>query len=59
MSIAYSAATEHYRIEQLEGEECALCGEPFEPGQDLRPAWLAPDFDLHAHEKCPEGGGTR
>ena len=59
MSIAYSAATEHYRIEQLEGEECALCGVPFERGQELREVWLAPEFDLYAHDVCPEGGATR
>lgn len=59
MSIAYSVATEHFRIEQLEGEECALCGVPFKPGQELRPVWLDSDFDLYAHEQCPEQTGAK
>lgn len=56
MSIAYSVETAHYRVEQLEGEECALCGQPFAFGQELRPVWLDDDYDLFAHAVCPEGG---
>lgn len=59
MSIAYSVETAHYRIEQLEGEECALCGATFEFGQDLRAVWLDNEYDLYAHEVCPKVGATR
>jgi len=49
---AYSVATGDYTIEQLEAEACALCGEAFQPGQDLTPVFEGGDFDLYAHVDC-------
>lgn len=54
----YTVSTGSYALAQVEAEACALCGEPFAFGQNLRPVWLAPDFDLYAHEQCPEGVTT-
>lgn len=58
-AIAYSVTTGGYTIEQLEGEACALCGDRFEPGQDLEQVWRGDGYDLYAHVQCAKGGASR
>ena len=56
-AIAYSCATAHYTVEQIEGEACARCGQPFEPGEASRPTGeLVDGHRLFAHVTCPKRG---
>jgi hypothetical protein len=56
----YSVATGAYTVEQVEGEACTRCGQPFAVGEASRPTGEVFDGgQLFAHVLCPPGGATR
>lgn len=65
MSFAsYSVATNDYTVDQLEGEDCAACGQTFVVGEASQPVrqpgvTLAGEWNLFAHVKCPKRGASK
>jgi hypothetical protein len=52
----YSCQTGRYTIEQLDGEDCAVCGRTFAPGETSRLIKRVAEWQLFAHVECPTGG---
>lgn len=49
----YSCQTGEYTIEQLDGEDCAKCGQRFRVGEKSRPVERIAEWQLFAHVLCP------
>jgi hypothetical protein len=56
---AYTCSTGRYTVEQIEGEACVRCGQPFAVGETSRPTGESIDGQLFAHVLCPKAGATR
>jgi hypothetical protein len=55
---SYSCQTGEYTIDQLGGEDCALCNQRFVVGEKSRPYERVAEWQLFAHVECPKGGDT-
>ena len=61
MTAAYShsVSTGPYTIDQLEGEDCAVCGRTFAVGEPSRPGDRIGDAQLFVHVECPKVGASK
>lgn len=52
----YTCQTGHYTIDQLGGDDCAVCGQRFRPGDRPRKHARVAEWTLYAHPACLNGG---
>lgn len=55
----YSCQTGPYTADQLDGSDCAKCGQRFRIGEASRPTERVAEWQLFAHVSCPKAGATR
>jgi len=55
----YSCQTGEYTLEQLNGEDCAKCGQRFRVGETSYPLKQIAEWRLFAHVLCPKRGASR
>jgi hypothetical protein len=50
----YSCQTGPYTIDQLDGDACAKCDQPFKVGETARPFMTVAEWTLFEHVVCPK-----